>query len=242
MQIITVTKTASSNSFLKELHREHHFKNPVCVTVYEQTQGRGQKGALWQAKPYENLTFSILIPDINCPPEEHFKLNMAVALIIYDVLNSFSLLNLSLKWPNDIMADGKKIAGILIENTLSRALIKDTVIGIGLNVNQIEFHKLPKASSLKIITGKDYELLEVLQAFTEAFSMLKTALHSTSFDTYKERYEALLFRKNRVTVFQSLNAEQFNGIIQGINTHGQLLIETENDIKTFSLKEVSMQF
>ena len=243
MHFITVTKTASSNSLLKELHREQRFTNPVFLNVLDQTTGRGQQGAVWQSQAFSNLTFSILIPTINLPAEAHFKLNMAVSLRIYEVLSRHRIPNLSLKWPNDIMADGKKIAGVLIENTLSKKAIKDSVIGIGLNVNQTRFENLPKASSLKGLTKQNYNLEGLLKDFMDAFNNFDNDLHNTSFSEIKSAYESLLFRKDQISVFAKQNsAEAFNGIIRGVTNDGLLRVETENSQVEFSLKEVSLKY
>ena len=124
-----------------------------------QTSGRGQMNNSWISEPYKNLTFSLFTTLKKVKVEHQAYLNFAVSLAIYDVLLEYDVPNLYIKWPNDIMSGKKKICGILIENTFSHSRIKNTIIGIGLNVNQEKFHKnLTNASSLKIILKKSIEL------------------------------------------------------------------------------------
>ena len=134
----------------------------IAVTK-NQTAGRGQMSNSWHSEPGKNLTFSLFTTFKNIHIEHKPYLNFAVSLAIYEVLHELSVPNLAIKWPNDIMSGNKKLCGILVETTLANQRIKNTVIGIGLNVNQEIFpSQIPNASSLKNILGKESDLEGIL--------------------------------------------------------------------------------
>src|SRR5690606_23125860 len=139
----------------------------LCVVANHQTNGRGQQGAGWDSEPEKNLTFSLLFQDLELPAHEHFKLNATISLTLLGFLEENGLKNLSVKWSNDILSGNFKIAGILIENTLKNGKIKDSIIGIGLNVNQENFPGLLQAASLKSLLGKDFDLDDLLKTLVE---------------------------------------------------------------------------
>jgi BirA family biotin operon repressor/biotin-[acetyl-CoA-carboxylase] ligase len=242
MRTIKVSATDSTNVFLRELHRRNIFFENLCLVAQNQTKGRGQRGAGWDSEPGKNLTFSLLLQGLQLPAQQHFKLNAAVSLALVAVLAELQIENLSVKWPNDILSGNCKIAGILVENVLKNGNIKDSVVGIGLNVNQENFSGLPKAASLKSITGKDFDL-EVL------LKKLSTEIESKVFD-YKnrkieevlEKYHQHLFRMGKVSDFELSSGEKIQGEIIGVSEEGKLLVDTEKGKKEFLLKEVKLQY
>jgi len=242
MRVITVSKTLSTNSYLKDLHLKQPFLEPVCVHAISQTAGRGQQGASWQANAGENLTFSILFPDINCAVEDQFKLNKLVSLLLLGVLGDMKIPDLLLKWPNDIMADGLKLGGILIENSIAKGKLKDVLVGIGLNVNQTEFVNLPKATSIKLQLDITTALKPLLAEILKTFDDFRSQLRMHSLERIKTDYETVLFRKDVISVFEDSQQQKFNGIIKGVNHQGQLLVDTEDAIKAFGLKEITLKY
>ncbi|HSI69615.1 MAG TPA: biotin--[acetyl-CoA-carboxylase] ligase, partial [Gillisia sp.] len=162
MRIIKVSATESTNNFAREWFVANSVTSPVVIIAREQTKGRGQRGAGWVSNAGENLTFSIIYPLPKVEIQDQFIISAGVGLAILRALNSLKINKLKLKWPNDIMAANFKIGGILIENILSNGVIAASIIGIGLNVNQLDFPGLPKAASLALVTGKQYDLEEVL--------------------------------------------------------------------------------
>jgi BirA family biotin operon repressor/biotin-[acetyl-CoA-carboxylase] ligase len=242
MRIIRVSQTASTNSFLKELHREQPFYETVCVIAEQQTAGRGQKGNSWLTEPFQNLTFSVLLPDILIPLKKQYQLNMQLSLGLLKSLSTLNIPKLALKWPNDIMADSKKIGGILIENSITGAHLKHSVIGVGLNVNQTFFEGLPKASSLKLSCNATFNLEEVLQAILKELDKLPEYLNTLPFKITKKNYEDVLFRKDVISVFEDVEGYKFNGVIKGVTDDGLLKVETDDALKLFDLKEVKLLF
>ncbi len=167
MRIIKVSAIDSTNSFARKFYEGDPDFEPVCVQAYHQTRGRGQRGAGWVSKPGENLTFSILYPQKKLAVSRHFLLSATISLAVIENLELFSIPNLKVKWPNDILSARKKVGGILIENVLKTDRIVASIIGIGLNVNQTNFEDLEQAGSLKTVTGKTYSLDDLLEELVQ---------------------------------------------------------------------------
>jgi BirA family biotin operon repressor/biotin-[acetyl-CoA-carboxylase] ligase len=162
MNIIKLDAIDSTNDFLKEICRKQLVENYTIVTAKNQTKGRGQMGAVWQSEIGKNLTMSVLVKDVLNNPSQIFDLNIAVSLAIIEVLTIFNIPKLSVKWPNDIMSDTKKIGGILIENSFKTDTAIESIVGIGLNVNQTDFANLPNASSLSVVSNTEFDLDEII--------------------------------------------------------------------------------
>ena len=242
MKIIKINATNSTNSFLKELAQNSSLDEITVAVTNNQTSGRGQMNNSWLSEPYKNLTFSLFTPLKKIKIEHQAYLNFAVSLAIYDTLLEYNVPDLYIKWPNDIMSGKKKICGILIENTFSHSRIKNTIIGIGLNVNQESFHKsLINASSLKIILKKSIELEALMNTIINHINLKLSCVELKNFNQIYNRYHQALFKKGIPTTFLNQKTNQlFMGIINGVSSSGNLQIQLEdNSIQEFGLKEVS---
>ncbi|PHR14848.1 MAG: biotin--[acetyl-CoA-carboxylase] ligase [Aequorivita sp.] len=241
MKIIKLNAIDSTNSYLKQLSKETCLQDETVVLTNRQISGRGQMGNLWLSREGQSLTFSMFKAFDRLQIERQFMISMAVSLAIVKALKSLNVPNISIKWPNDILSANKKIGGILIENVLEGNYVKHSIIGIGLNVNETDFLKLPQASSLKLETGKTFFLEEVFQSIViSVFQNLKD-LTQKNFEDIKLKYENELFQKEKVSVFETPDGSRFNGIINGVSEIGELLVETENEgLRKFQLKEVRL--
>ena len=242
MKIIKINATNSTNSFLKELAQNSSLDEVTVAVTNNQTSGRGQMNNSWISEPYKNLTFSLFTTLKKVKVEHQAYLNFAVSLAIYDVLLEYDVPNLYIKWPNDIMSGKKKICGILIENTFYHSRIKNTIIGIGLNVNQEKFHKnLTNASSLKIILKKSIELEALMNTIINHINLKISCVELKNFNQIYNRYHQALYKKGIPTTFLNQKTKQlFMGIINGVSSSGNLQIQLEdNSIQEFGLKEVS---
>ncbi len=216
--------------------------NFTVVVAKKQTNGKGQRGAVWTSEAGKNLTFSVFVDIYFLPIAYQFYFNCAVALAIYNGLDKLNIPKLSLKWPNDILSANKKIAGVLIENTI-RFEKKQAIVGIGLNVNQTEFSTNLNASSLKNSTGIVYNLDEVLQIIITELKLQITRLREKEFLKIHQDFEAVLFRKNKPSTFKNAEGDLFMGFIKGVSNTGklQLLIE-DGVVKEYRLKEVQLLY
>ena len=244
MTIIKLDAIDSTNTYLKELSQKETLKNFTVVSAKSQTNGKGQMGSKWVSESNKNLIISILIKNSIENSSRIFDLNIVVAVSIIDVLKAKNIPNLSIKWPNDIMSENKKIGGILIENSIKGISIIDSIIGFGLNVNQTYFENLPKASSLKNIMLYDFNIdtliVEIVLKIEENILIISS---QKQLQNIWKKYNELLFKKEIPTVFEDVNQNKFMGIIQKVNTNGTLNILLENDdVKSFEVKEITMLY
>jgi BirA family biotin operon repressor/biotin-[acetyl-CoA-carboxylase] ligase len=239
MRILKLHTTASTNSYLKDLIKNNNLENFTIVTTNKQTDGRGQRGNSWYSQPDKNLIFSMFVDLQEFSIDRQFELNQAISLAIVKVFKNYYPSS-QIKWPNDIMADNYKIGGILIENTVSRSIIKHSIVGIGLNINQTEFPTIiPNASSLKNLINKDIELEELLQKIVGSIKDYIISLEAKPRDFLKEEYLENLYLWNNVAWYKDTMQNKFKGKIVGISTEGKLQIElSSKEIKEFNFKEV----
>ena len=218
---------------------ENKVEDYTVVVAKEQTNGRGQMGTTWSSEASKNLTFS-MFKDLSVHVVEFpFYISMAISLAILKALKSFNIPDLRIKWPNDILSANKKICGILIENVIKNKL-ESTIIGIGVNVNQVNFEGLPKASSMKNMTGVHYELDEVLNKIMFCTKEYSELLQNGEYDSVKNEYEANLFRKDKPSTFQDAYGSLFSGFVKGVTKYGKLMVVLEDEIvKKFDLKEIT---
>ena len=243
MHIIKVNATESTNTLAREWFQSNKNSDAICISTNQQTKGRGQRGASWVSNAGENLTFSVIFPLPQVSISDQFLISAGVGLQIISALNDLKINNLKLKWPNDIMAENYKIGGVLIENIISNNKITASIIGIGLNVNQVHFPDLPKASSLKNLTGIVYSTEEVLEIILSKLEQMILPQGESYFLDILKKYEDALFRKNKASTFQLKDGSLLTGIILGVTPSGLLKVQVEDEeLLTFDLKELKLLF
>ncbi|MCH9660060.1 MAG: biotin--[acetyl-CoA-carboxylase] ligase [Bacteroidetes bacterium] len=238
MKIIKLSAIGSTNDYLKQLSKEITLEDGSVVYAEDQISGRGQRGAKWHFEKGKSLAMSVF----KCHGDVHvsiqFAITIQVSLSILSALKEFDIPKLSVKWPNDIMSDGKKLAGILIENQLQGMTVVSSIIGVGINVNNSVFVNLPRPTSMFLSSGQSFKVSEVLHKVAEE---IINGLNQFSADHHalSLNYENQLYRINQVSTFSS-NGHRFNGIIKGVNPAGELLVELEHGkIRSFRLKELT---
>ncbi|WP_207533600.1 biotin--[acetyl-CoA-carboxylase] ligase [Desertivirga arenae] len=238
-KIVVLERIDSTNDYLKrELAKSTPFPEGTVIMAEEQFAGRGQSQNKWLSLPGLNLTFSILLYPTFISPENQFELNIAISLATNDVLSQIIGEELKIKWPNDIYYRNQKIGGILIENSLRGKQIKNSIIGIGLNVNQTEFDpQLKNVTSIKRITGKNYDLQALLMDLCSAIGNRYLSLDK-DVNKHREEYLQRLFRFDDAHFFE-LEGRQVKGVIKGVDTAGRLVVEVEGQKQSFSPKELS---
>ena len=242
MNLVKLDAIDSTNDYLKDLVRKHALENYSVVTAELQTNGKGQRGSAWSSEKGKNIIMSMLVRDFSLSTSSIFDLNIVVSLAVLHSLIPLNIPKLAIKWPNDIMSDDKKIGGILIENCFKSGSSVDSVIGIGLNVNQLEFEDLPQASSLALISqatiDRDVLLENIVIAIQENIKSWKLNAQLLT-----DRYINLLFKRDEKMVFQDSDQLFFNGLIRGITPIGRLIIEHENgNLLDYDIKQVKMIF
>lgn len=236
---IRIESVDSTNNFAVNLLKEAKPAAGTTVLTKEQTAGRGQRGNTWEVNPNQNLTFSVIVyPEI--PVTQVHHLNFMVALALSKALRTYAP-GVQIKWPNDILAGTKKLAGVLIENQFRGNQVASSIIGIGVNVNQLEFSDSLNACSLKSIAGVDYDLEEVFLAIYRHLDFYLNLVMEHNFMLLSKSYHENLFGKDTVRKFIDANGE-FSGIILGVDDRGLLKIRCEAAVRKFDLKEIRFVF
>lgn len=243
MRIIKLNAIDSTNSYLRQLSVAELVEDGTVVVANFQTKGRGQMGTRWNAQEAKNLTFSVFKEVSFLNLRQHHYISIAVSLAIFKALQGFQIKKMKVKWPNDILSENKKLAGVLIENVIKNTQIKGSVIGIGLNVNQTDFNELPNASSLRLLSGRIFDLDEVLLAILNQLETYFNLLKRAQFEPLKASYEKHLFRKNKPSTFKNAEGTMFMGYITGVSDSGTLLVKVEDGLlKSFDLKEITLLY
>ena len=232
----------STNDYLQRMQSEHDIRNWV-VSADEQTAGKGMGSNGWESDTGKNLTFSLAVDMGFLPAERQFLLSEAVALGIIEVLDkTLPTEQLSIKWPNDIYYGNCKLAGILINSTIKANMMDLSIIGIGLNVNQMQFQDWPTHPiSLKMITGKEYDLKPLLEQIASQV-IKKVKLLKSDPTSIEQDYLKRLFR------YQTWADYEVGGNVRrlfmtGIDPFGRLMLVDEADNSyCFDIKEIRFLF
>ncbi len=237
--LFSLERIASTNLYALDLLDEEKPIEGTIVVAHDQYAGRGQVNKHWESEPGKNLTCSIILYPDFLPARQQFVLSQIVALSIADTLRSFIPDGVKIKWPNDLYIFDKKITGTLIQNALQGSTIKSTVIGIGLNVNQINFiSAAPNPTSIYLETNKVVDLHIVLTKFCQSLEKWYLKLKAGKVEEIQTAYFNQLFRRNEIHSYRRPDGRIFSGRIQGTNAIGQLVVATEEGEELFSLKEI----
>ncbi|MDG5492431.1 biotin--[acetyl-CoA-carboxylase] ligase [Psychroserpens sp. SPM9] len=243
MRIIKLSAIDSTNTFLRQLSNAEALKDYTVVVAESQTNGRGQMGTVWHSEKSKNLMASVFLDVSFLAIEDSFYISMIISLAISKTLKGSQIKAIKVKWPNDILADQKKISGVLIENVIKNNRLQATIIGFGLNINQTHFENLPNATSMLKASGRLYDLDEILHVVITNLKHYAEMLKRGQFASIKELYEANLFRKNKPSTFEDAEGVLFSGFIKGVSNSGHLQVLVEDAvIKEFDLKEVRLLY
>ena len=226
LKILHFDEINSTNVYLYDKMAENADIADTVVVAAHQTAGRGMDKNRWESEAQKNLLFSIALNVNYLEAENQFKISQAVSVAIVDTLSQFvDNQRLFIKWPNDIYFDDKKLAGMLVQNTIEGRMMGVTIIGIGLNVNQIEFPKdLPNPISLKMISGKDYDLENLLNLLV---TNIKASLESLRFEENKrEINQKYILKSYRFGIWSEyFYQNQVKTLkINGFDKYGRLLL------------------
>ena len=243
MQIIKLSATESTNTFLKALASKENLKDFTVVIAEKQTMGRGQRNSFWDSEQGKNLTFSVLKLFKNFAVQDQFLISVCVSLAVYKTLVALEIPNCRVKWPNDILSGNSKICGILIENSISGFQITSSIIGIGLNVNQITFKNEPKAASLYSLLGHELDLENLLKAILTNLKAYLLNVNANNWNSLLNEYHNALFQKGVPCKFDAENGTLLHGTILGITKSGKLKIGLDGGVVCeYGFKEISLRY
>lgn len=242
MQKIYLNEVNSTNTFLIDtLAKGNQLEEGSVVYTLRQTAGRGQIGNSWESEPEKNITFSILLRPKFLPIREQFYISEITCLAITDALSTCGIMNLSIKWPNDIYCNDDKICGILIENSLMGSIFDQCIIGIGINVNQTKWiGNAPNPTSIKLITGKDFNPEEILDKVHDNIMRYYFMLQSGMKEEIHKKYLNKIYRKEGFYPYKDAETgKEFSAQIKTIEPSGYLLLEdSKGSMYRYMFKEV----
>jgi BirA family biotin operon repressor/biotin-[acetyl-CoA-carboxylase] ligase len=239
MNIIKFETCLSTNLQLKELANQQIVEEGTVLLCEEQTAGRGQRGNRWEAEPNKNLTFSLIFYPEFLAVKNYFLLSKSIALGVKAALNLHTE-NISIKWPNDIYYKDKKIAGILIENEITGNIITQSIVGIGINVNQEIFRSdAPNPVSLKQITGREIDPNVLLEEIIASVLLFYKQLQSGNTEQINLSYHQALHRKEGFFPYKDKEGS-FRARIESVTNDGFIhLTGNEGEKRAYAFKEVA---
>jgi BirA family biotin operon repressor/biotin-[acetyl-CoA-carboxylase] ligase len=238
--LVTLTEVDSTNNFLKQsLANSTPLTEGTVIMAESQYAGRGQQSNRWHSEPGKNLTFSILLNPVFLLPAEQFKLNVVISVGIVKALKKIIGDGVKIKWPNDIYFNDIKLAGILIENMIQGGRLKNSIIGIGLNVNQSKFPvEAGNAGSLKQILHSDYDLKTLLAEICTHIEAAYLKLRAGNISELKSFYVDNLYWFNELRSFNA-GGININGTIVKVTESGQLVVSVNNQERLYNFKEIA---
>lgn len=241
--VIELEETDSTNSYAARLLHDQYPMEGTAILAHYQTSGRGQRASGWESSARKNLLVSYILYPEFIPINNHFAFNQAVALAVWGCIKEHCGEQVSIKWPNDILVNDEKIAGILIENALRGSKIINSILGIGINVNQTQFSDYePVATSLKILNHHDTDILQLFDQLSGQLAKWYSLLKLGHYRQIREAYQKCLYRKDIPAMYIAGNTP-FTGIIKGVTDDGKLEITTPEGISHFFMnKEVKYVF
>ena len=231
-KIVHIDETDSTNSWLqKRLAADERSDANLVIWAEYQTAGRGCGTNRWESEREKNLTFSMLIHPKDLPATQQFHISMAISLAICEAIGQY-IGDVSIKWPNDIYWRNGKIGGILIENTLKGSIIMDSIIGVGLNVNQRVFKSdAPNPVSMWQICEHETDREALLKEILEAFERILDS-------KIREQYLSKLYRRKGYHPYADKEGA-FMAEIVTVEDDGHLVLHDDNGKeRRYAFKEV----
>jgi BirA family biotin operon repressor/biotin-[acetyl-CoA-carboxylase] ligase len=238
-QIIKLITVDSTNNYVAKLVNKTKISFGTVIMADYQTKGKGQRDNLWHSDKGKNLLFSIYFNSSFLTTNTIFYLSKTIAISLRDFIFNITGKNVEIKWPNDILVNEQKIAGVLIENQLRNSKIHSSIIGIGLNVNQINFTNNLSASSLRVLTHREYDLSSLLEIFLNVFNSNLSILKKQKFNSIDAQYLKYLFNYNKWSSYKEKDVV-FKAKLNSVNKQGLLELDLENGTtKLYDFQQIS---
>lgn len=229
----------STNEFAAKLLAKNKPNEGTVIITDNQVRGKGQYGRKWSSAPGKNLTLSVILYP-NIPAETQFDLNMMASLSVCAAIEQQSSIKAKVKWPNDIYVSNRKICGILIKNNLTGGMISQSIVGIGINVNQREFDPiLPNPTSLILQSGEMTELSDLREHLFEAMDLYYNMLKRDPVEL-RQKYSKILWRRTEQIKYKLEDDQLRSGVIEGIERDGRLIIRSHMGMNSYKLSELKI--
>lgn len=240
--LVELDITSSTNDYCKKLLKEGHVSEGTVILADYQKKGKGQAGSSWESEKGKNLTFSVVLFPEFLDIHKQFYVAMSVSAGLTDFLSRMSI-DSEIKWPNDIYIKNKKIAGILIENSVMKNRIVNSIVGIGINVNQNVFSSsIPNPTSIYLETKDAADLRKLYKSLLPCLNKWLNLLYSLKYNRIKTSYMERMLLLNKEASFTDVNGT-FQGTVTGVEENGMLLIKTvSGKTRRYNFREVSFPY
>ena len=214
----------STNNYAMGAIRDGVAKHGGAWFSYEQTLGKGRRGKIWNTEKGKNVILSIAVRPAFLTVYQQFHLSCAVSLACFDFFKKYAGNPTKIKWPNDIFWNDRKAGGILIENIIKGNVWQWAVIGVGINVNQTNFnlHASFPPVSLKQITGKEYDIVELGKELHAAILKRYEELQKNGVEKMLTEYNQYLFSLDKKVKLKKANIV-FETTVKSVSPQGQLI-------------------
>lgn len=230
----------STNNYVAKAIDSGNYASGTAILAHFQENGKGQRGSSWQSNAGENLTFSFAIPSDFLPLQSHFLISKAVSIALWETVQEQLQLDAHIKWPNDLLVNGRKLAGMLIESKLKEK--RFSIVGIGLNVNQLHFDGDLKATSMAIELGRPLDMHKVLATLLLKIDDWLAWLHNGDYALINQVYSEKLYGYRR-WISLELAGQAFKGMITDVDDQGMLLVHSsQGKVAQYAPKEVKISY
>ena len=237
-KVVYLPECHSTNEIAAEMACDSQISEGLLVITDKQTEGKGQRGNSWLVQPGKNLTFTLVLKPAFLKITDQFQMTIVVSMALRQVLSKYVTRSVvEIKWPNDLYINDKKVAGILIENNLKSNKIDNMLVGIGLNVNQVDFGKLNATSVLKE-SGELVSLEVLLEDILLSIEQYYIKLRNGKIHELRNDYLRHLRWMDEWHRYSS-GEEEFNGRIIGVDQLGRLVVQTSDRQRAFDIKDIS---
>ena len=238
-KIIKVNATRSTNDKVKMLIKSKKILSGDIIVAKYQYGGRGQFMNKWYSSYGKNLLCSLFYRPLDMTVDRRFCINQAVSLAVLKTIRKFNNEKCLIKWPNDILSVNKKIAGILIENALNLNKVNHSIIGVGININQVFFKTLPNATSIKKISNKNIIVGKVLDELIDNYKYYLNRINDIKY--INDKYNQNIFGKEGCRFI--INGKEYTGKIISISNNGIVKLNTDSkEIKNCDSRKIKILY
>ena len=238
-KIIKVNATRSTNDKVKMLIKSKKILSGDLIVAKYQYGGRGQRTNKWYSSYGKNLLCSLFYRPLDIKSDSTFLINQVVSLAVLKTIRKFNNEKCLIKWPNDILSVNKKIAGILVENSLSSDKVNHSIIGVGININQVFFKSLPNATSIKKVSNKNIVVESVFNELIDSYKYYFTKINDTKY--INDEYNQNIYGKEGCKFI--LNGKKFNGKIISISNTGVIKFSKDSEeIGNYDSRKVKLLY
>jgi BirA family biotin operon repressor/biotin-[acetyl-CoA-carboxylase] ligase len=230
----------STNTYAQTLLAQKKILDGTLIFARHQTAGKGQLSNIWESEANQNITLSVVFYPTFLKIQNHFLLNQAIALGVHDFVQFYVKKQTKIKWSNDIYVQDKKIAGILIQNSLQGETLQHSIVGIGININQSVFlSNAPNPTSLTIETKEYFKIEDCIEYLAQCLEQRYLQLRQQNFEKLRLDYLNSLYLRGEWRNYEkTATGECFLGCIEGVKDTGHLIMQTIKGLEIFDLKEI----